>query len=201
MVESRITSLREMLILNYYTEIKDIVLSEKEVAKKLKIERDEVYELIDELMSQKFMKRKWLDIVLTDKGRRIAKGIVFQRELLEHCKRCLRVGFFKPPTEEADVQNQLEFMLKVLDIPYHREKTSIPNVTRKTIPDFTFKDSKSALEVKFIDKEQKELVIIEGINADITAYTKKYPVVSFLIYDLGVIREVERFENGVTVLW
>ena len=43
----------------------------------------------------------------------------------------------------------------------------------------------------------KEKELIDEINADIKAYKTRYEKLIFLIYDLGFIRDVEKFKQDI----
>ena len=53
------------------------------------------------------------------------------------------------------------------------------------------------LEIKFCDKKEREKEIISEINDDIMAYKTKYPNIIFLIYDLGYIRDIDKFKEDI----
>ncbi|MFZ2063411.1 MAG: hypothetical protein WAU82_20550, partial [Candidatus Binatus sp.] len=61
-----------------------------------------------------------------------------------------------------------------------------------------------ATEIKFSNREGREKEIIAEINDDILAYGTKYGNLLFVIYDLGFIRDMDRFvrsfEERQTVL-
>ena len=52
------------------------------------------------------------------------------------------------------------------------------------------------VEVKLL-REGKKSRVIEEINADITAYKKKYNRQLFVVYDLGVIRDELEFRRDI----
>ena len=53
-----------------------------------------------------------------------------------------------------------------------------------------------AIEVKLCNREGREKEIIGEINDDILAYKTKYGNVLFIVYDLGFIRDVDRFVSS-----
>ena len=97
------------------------------------------------------------------------------------------------PSREKDIQDAIENILVVRDYEYHREIEHIPTGSKSTVPDFTLDSLGIALEVKFCNKSVNERQILEEINADITAYQSKYQRLIFIVYDLGIIRDVDRF--------
>ena len=56
---------------------------------------------------------------------------------------------------------------------------------------------KCCLEVKLLKEKNKKSKIIEEINADITAYSKAYNEIVFIIYDIGVINDIIEFKRDI----
>jgi len=50
-----------------------------------------------------------------------------------------------------------------------------------------------AVEVKFCNRAGREKEIIAEINDDILAYKTKYGNLVFVIYDIGLIRDIDKF--------
>lgn len=109
----------------------------------------------------------------------------------------LRAAMFEPPSREVQVQNALEVIFRARALNFRREGVTIPYSTRTFIPDFTFEDMDLALEVKLCKAGATESRLIEEINADIPAYQTRFSRVFFVVFDLGVIRDVERFKSGI----
>lgn len=109
----------------------------------------------------------------------------------------LRKSVIKKPKEEKDVQDVIEIMLKSKRYVFERERTRIHYSNKDYIPDFTFEDLDAVLEVKLCQTDKKEKDIIDEINADIPAYTTKYCNVTFLVYDLGIIRDIDSFREDI----
>lgn len=105
----------------------------------------------------------------------------------------LRKVFRNPPRDEKEVQHAFESLLIGADIPYSKETESIEYSTKTYEPDFTVDKISLAIEIKLCTSTDREKKIIDEINADIPAYRKKYENLVFVIYDLGFIRDVERF--------
>ena len=110
-----------------------------------------------------------------------------------------RKQFDTPPSDEKEVQVQLR---KFLDAngyqqgrDYERESGKFQFAGREYIPDFVLKESKTALEVKFLKDRAKKSKIIEEMNADCSAYTKEYDSLIFLVYDIGCISDTEQFKR------
>lgn len=103
------------------------------------------------------------------------------------------------PNREDEINDALEnlFIGAGLDKDFSREKESIPYSSKKYIPDFVFRLIDTIVETKFCDKEGKDKQIISQINDDIVAYKTRYPNLIFVIYDVGIIRNVDRFKNSI----
>ena len=56
---------------------------------------------------------------------------------------------------------------------------------------------KCCLEVKLLKEKNKKSKIIKEINADITAYSKAYNEIVFIIYDIGVINDIIEFKRDI----
>lgn len=97
------------------------------------------------------------------------------------------------PTGEVEVQDSFENLLIGADIPYSRETESIEYSTKTYKPDFVVSKADLAIDMKLCSKKDREKDIIAEINDDILAYQTKYGNVVFIIYDLGVIRDIDRF--------
>lgn len=122
----------------------------------------------------------------------------------------LRRAIFRTPESERDVQDVIEQLLigrgfaKGLD--YDRETGRVKVSIKEFVPDFIFPRLALALEVKLSKDKQKSKDIVDEINADIVAYSKNYPFIIFLVYDLGSIRDEAEFrrdleaEEGVSVI-
>ena len=115
----------------------------------------------------------------------------------------IKLGEFKlrkvvrsAPQAEREVQDALESILVGADIPYSRETESIEYSSKTYKPDFTVSKADLAVDVKLCAKDGREKEIIAEINDDILAYKTKHGNLLFLIYDLGTIRDVERFAGN-----
>ena len=108
----------------------------------------------------------------------------------------LRSGIYSLPGKEKIIQDALETYFVIKDIKYEREAGSVSYSTTKFIPDFIMPDFNCAVEIKLCKSEKEEKLIINQINADILAYHKKYENSLFIVYDLGIIKNVKRFTDG-----
>jgi len=99
------------------------------------------------------------------------------------------------PTNERDIQNAVENLLVASDIEYKREFPTISYSSKKYIPDFSFIKLSMALEIKICNRKEKEKELITEINDDIMAYSKEFTNLFFLVYDVGLIRDVDLFTS------
>lgn len=117
----------------------------------------------------------------------------------------LRKLFREKPKDEKDVQDTFENLLIGIDVEYSREADSIEYSSKTYVPDFTMPKLNTAVEIKLCPTEKREKELIAEINDDILAYKQKYGNLIFVIYDLGHIRDTEKFkrhfeqEQGVLV--
>lgn len=109
----------------------------------------------------------------------------------------LRSVIFNLPTKEKEVQNGIETLFigkgycKAID--YDRETGKFNYSGREYIPDFILPKLRMCIEVKLLKEVSKKSKVIEEINADITAYSKEYENLLFVIYDVGIIRDETEF--------
>jgi REase_DpnII-MboI len=118
-------------------------------------------------------------------------------QIIDLIKANLRRAIFKDPGHEREVQERLEIIFNARNLDFLREKVTIPYSNKYYIPDFTFDRIGLAVEVKLCKDKDREKVIIDEINADIPAYATKYERSLFVVYDLGVIRDEERFRSDI----
>jgi len=109
----------------------------------------------------------------------------------------LRSSIYKKPEKEVEVQNALDTIFRARSLDYKREKDTIEYSSKRFIPDFTFDSSDLSIEVKLCKSAQKEKQIIDEINADIPAYQTRFRRIIFVVFDLGYIRDVEKFKSGI----
>jgi hypothetical protein len=103
------------------------------------------------------------------------------------------------PTKEKEFQDALENLLIGADIHYSRETDSIEYSSKTYTPDFSLEKLDLAIEVKLCARDGREKEIIAEINDDILAYRAKYGNQLFVIYDVGQIRDSERFCDSFEV--
>lgn len=108
----------------------------------------------------------------------------------------LRQVIRKDPSNEKEVQDAFENLLVGADISVSRETERIKYSSKTYTPDFTMERAGLAIEVKFCNRAGREKEIIAEINDDILAYKTKYGNIVFVVYDIGCIRDVERFSKN-----
>lgn len=113
----------------------------------------------------------------------------------------MRLMFNDTPKNEKEVQDNLERLLignsMNKGVDYDRETGKFNFSGREYIPDFIFPNLRCCLEVKLLKDKKNKSKIIEEINADITAYSKKYNEILFLIYDIGIITDILEFKRDI----
>jgi len=105
----------------------------------------------------------------------------------------LRKVIRSTPKNEKEVQNAFDSLLVGADMPYSRESDRIAYSSKAYVPDFTMAQLDLAIEIKLCAGEGREKEIIAEINDDILAYQTRYGNLIFVVYDVGQIRDVERF--------
>lgn len=113
----------------------------------------------------------------------------------------LRALIMDKPEREKDIQDNIERLFISIGmnkgIDYDRESGKFKFSGREYIPDFIFSKLNCCLEVKIIKTKNHLSQMIEEINADITAYSKKFEKILFVIYDLGFIRDIDEFKRDI----
>jgi hypothetical protein len=112
-------------------------------------------------------------------------------------ERSLRKLVRSEPKSEGEVQDAFENLLVVADISYSRGTDSIEYSSKSYIPDFTIPRIGLAVDVKLCNRKDREKEIIAEINDDILAYRTKYPNLLFVVYDVAVIRDIDRFKGSL----
>ncbi len=114
-------------------------------------------------------------------------------KVLRLAERQLRKVIREKPENERNVQDAFENLLIGADIPYGREVDSIEYSSKTYTPDFSLPKISLAVEVKLCSRSEREKELPKEINDDIIAYQTKYPNLLFVVYDLGFIRDIDRF--------
>jgi hypothetical protein len=112
----------------------------------------------------------------------------------------LRKVIYSKPEREIEIQNAIETLLVgrgyQKSIDYDREAGAVKFSGKAFIPDFIFPNLNLSLEVKLITEKQHISKCIEEMSADIPSYLSVYKNVLFCVYDLGLIRDVNEFQEG-----
>jgi hypothetical protein len=109
----------------------------------------------------------------------------------------LRAAVLHEPQKELDVQDAVEALLigrglqKRVD--YDREVGRVKVSVKEVIPDFVLPRLALAIEVKLIKTAARVREVVDEINADVAAYSKRYGTLLFIVYDLGNIRDEVEF--------
>jgi hypothetical protein len=113
--------------------------------------------------------------------------------ILHLAERQLRKVIRTQPESERQVQDAFENLLLGAEIPCGREVDKIEYSSKTYIPDFSLPKIDLAVEVKLCNRSEREKELPEEINDDILAYQTKYQNLLFVVYDLGYIRDQDRF--------
>lgn len=121
--------------------------------------------------------------------------------LKNYISKRFRLMFKEIPKNEYEVQDKLEnlFIANNMDkgIDYDRETGKFMFSGKEYIPDFVINKYELCIEVKFIKEVSRKSKMIEEINADITAYSKEYKNILFIIYDVGIIRDETEIKRDI----
>jgi hypothetical protein len=117
-------------------------------------------------------------------------------KILSLAENKLRKVIREKPNKEKLVQEAFENLLISTDIPYERENPSIEYSSKKYIPDFSFSQLDLIVEIKLCTETTTEKSLIAQINDDILAYQTKFGNIIFVIYDLGQIRDINKFSHS-----
>jgi hypothetical protein len=113
----------------------------------------------------------------------------------------LRKVIFAKPEKELDVQNAIETLFVGRGyqkaVHYDREAGKIKFSGKEFVPDFVFPEFNLAIEVKLIKERSHISKCVEEISADIPAYRSVYGSILFCVYDLGEVRDVNEFQEGI----
>jgi hypothetical protein len=101
------------------------------------------------------------------------------------------------PSREIEIQDAFEALLIGAEIPFSRETDRIEYSSKTYTPDFTMGKLDLVTEIKLCGREGREKEIIAEINDDILAYRTKYGNILFVVYDLGFIRDTDRFGRSL----
>jgi len=137
---------------------------------------------------------KEIDEVYKGKDTEPETSLIMKIIKLSECK--LRKVIRKEPSNEKEVQDAFEGLLIGADVVFSRENDRIEYSSKTYTPDFTMEKAGLAVEIKFCNREEREKQMIAEINDDILAYKTKYGNLVFVIYDVGYIRDVDKFSKN-----
>jgi hypothetical protein len=113
----------------------------------------------------------------------------------------LRPAVLHEPDRESEVQDAVETLVigrgLQKGVDYDREVGRVKVSAKEVVPDFILPRLSLALEVKLIKTAARVREVIDEINADIAAYSKRYRTIFFVIYDLGNIRDEVEFKHDL----
>lgn len=118
-------------------------------------------------------------------------------DIISSINKNLRKSFKKPPKDENELLDEIETILNNKNVKFSREKESIAYSSKSYIPDFVIKDLEAVIEGKLCNSAGDEKKIIPQINDDIVAYKTKYKNLIFIVYDVGTIRDVDKFKENI----
>lgn len=119
-------------------------------------------------------------------------------DIINLIEKNLRKSFKSLPKDETEVQDHIETILNVRDIKFSRDKVSFKYSSKSYKPDFVIEDLETVIEVKFCNSKEDESKIIAEINDDIVAYKTKFKILIFIVYDMAIIRDEDRFKEDIT---
>jgi len=117
--------------------------------------------------------------------------------MLSAIRRALRKSFKQKPKSEREVQDHLETIFTSLAFKFDREKERFRYSSKSYEPDFTFPEIGAVVEAKLCDTPDREKKIIAEINDDIVAYSTRFAILVFVVYDLGIIRDQSGFTGDI----
>jgi len=113
----------------------------------------------------------------------------------------LRSAIFRPPEREREIQDAVEQLLIGRGLQkggdYDREVGRVKISVKEAIPDFILMKLGLGLELKLVTTAARVKDVVDEINADIVAYSKRYRTLLFIVYDLGHIRDEHEFRHDL----
>ena len=115
----------------------------------------------------------------------------------------LRSAIFRTPESEREVQDAVEQLLIGRGLQkgqeYDREVGRVKVSSKEAVPDFILHRLSLAIELKLIKSTSRIREVVDEINADVAAYSKRYRSLLFIVYDLGYIRDEIEFRHDLEV--
>ena len=140
------------------------------------------------------LKRKGADAVY--EGKDTPKEASEILKIISLIENGLRKSIRTTPNKERDIQDQLETLFIGANFEFTREKDRFQYSTKMYQPDFVFAKIETIVEVKFCNRDTREKELIREINDYIVAFKTKYPNVIFVVYDMGLIRDLAQFKKS-----
>ena len=109
----------------------------------------------------------------------------------------LRLTIRGVPKYEKEVQDRIEDILRIKQHDFQREQISVSYAGKSYRPDFTSESLNGVVEAKLCNSGNDERNVVEEINSDIPAYKTRYSTLIFVIYDVGIIRDVATLKNDL----
>ena len=109
----------------------------------------------------------------------------------------LRKVIRNTPAKETEIQDAFENLLVGADIAYKRESPQITYSSKQYRPDFVVPTADLVIEIKLCNKPGHEKERITEINDDILAYGTTWGNQLFVVYDVGMIRDVGTFKGSL----
>ena len=115
----------------------------------------------------------------------------------------LRSAIFLTPESEREVQDAVEQLLIGRGLQkgqeYDRKVGRVKVSSKEAVPDFILHRLSLAIELKLIKSTGRIREVVDEINADVIAYSKRYRSLLFIVYDLGYIRDEIEFRHDLEV--
>ena len=146
------------------------------------------------MAAQDELKRSEMDEVYRDKNSSPEASPIMK--VINLAEQKLRRTMREEPEKERQVQDAFENLLVGADIPYSREVGGIEYSSKTYTPDFIIANADLVVEIKLCRTATREKELIPEMNDDILAYQTKYGNLLFIVYDLGQIRDIERFSSS-----
>jgi hypothetical protein len=140
------------------------------------------------------LKRKGVDAVY--EGKDTPKEASEILKIISLIENGLRKTIRTTPKNESEIQDKLETLFIGANFEFTREKERIQYSSKTYQPDFVFAKIETVVEVKFCNRDAREKELIREINDYIVAFKTKYPNLIFVVYDLGIIRDLDQFKKS-----
>lgn len=108
----------------------------------------------------------------------------------------LRKAMRERPDNERVVQDAFDTLLHGSGLRHSRERVQIQYGSKNYVPDFTIAELDLAIDLKLCGRDGREKEIIAELNDDILGYKSQFGNILFVVYDLGLIRDVELFTSA-----